>query len=86
VGQAAPRADVGKRQDLAGAPRSEALATLLLASHERPVDLPDVNRLLIACSAHMGRPGDSHEILQRLRGITPVLSEMPLTRQVEGTR
>jgi|SRR5579859_1793434 hypothetical protein len=48
---------------------------LLLARQEMPTDFPDVYRLLITCYAQMDRLGDAREVLQHLRGITPVLSE-----------
>jgi TolB-like protein len=53
----------------------EALGMLLLARQEMPTDFPDVYRLLITCYAQMDRLGDAREVLQHLRGITPVLSE-----------
>jgi TolB-like protein len=53
----------------------EALAALLLASQEMPTDFADVYRLQISCYTQMGRLGDAREVLQRLQGITPVLSQ-----------
>jgi pentatricopeptide repeat protein len=52
-----------------------ALATLLVACQELPPDFPDVYRLLVTCYAQMGQISDAREVLQRLRGLTPVLSE-----------
>ena len=51
----------------------EALAALLLAAQELPADFPDVYRLLVACHAHLGRHDEAREVLQRLRGITPLI-------------
>ena len=51
----------------------EALAALLLATQDLPSDFPDPYRLLVACYAHMGRLDDAREVLQRLRGMTPLV-------------
>lgn len=53
----------------------EALAALLLAAQELPADFPDVYRLLVASYAHMGRRAEAQEVLQRLRGMTPLILE-----------
>ena len=53
----------------------EALASLLLATQDLPSDFPDPYRLLVACYAHMGRLDDAREVLQRLRGMTPLVIE-----------
>jgi TolB-like protein len=53
----------------------EALAALLLAIQGLPTDFPDPYRLLVACYAHLGRLDEGREVLERLRGMTPLLIE-----------
>jgi len=50
----------------------EAVPKLLLAIQEHP-DYPLPYRYLAACYAHMGRIDEAHEIVDRLRTITPVV-------------
>ena len=45
---------------------------LLLAIQEDP-SYPQPYRWLAACYAHMGRLDDARQIVERLRGITPVV-------------
>jgi TolB-like protein/class 3 adenylate cyclase len=50
----------------------EAAAKLLLAMQDHP-GFPSSYRHLAACYAHMGRLDDAHEIVARLRAITPLV-------------
>jgi adenylate cyclase len=85
-GQAAlrlsPRARVGSTFFLVGAAHffcqqfDEAVPKLRLAIQENP-SFAQPYRFLAACYAHMGRPGDSREIVTRLRAITSVVIDDP---------
>ena len=50
----------------------EAIPNLLLAIQDEP-NFPQPYRLLAACYAHLGRIDEAHEIIARLRVITPVV-------------
>jgi len=61
----------------------EAASKLLLAVQDNPGH-PGTYRCLAACYAHMGRLDEAHEIVSRLRAITPIIvpSDVPY-RNVE---
>jgi TolB-like protein len=73
-----PRARVGPALGIAGSACvagrrfEEAVPKLRLAIGEDPTH-PTSYRWLAACYAHMGRLSDAHEIVARLRAITPVV-------------
>jgi tetratricopeptide (TPR) repeat protein len=73
-----PRARVGYSLNVIGAAHfyarrfAEAVRKLLLAIQENP-RFPQPYRLLAACYAQMGRLAAASEIVERLRGITPIL-------------
>jgi TolB-like protein/Tfp pilus assembly protein PilF len=77
--QLSPRGGIGSpflmigTAHLLGRRLDEALAALLLATQDLPSDFPDPYRLLTACYVHMGRRDDAREVLQRLRGMTPLV-------------
>ncbi len=50
----------------------EAVPKLLLAIQDQP-NFPTPYRTLAACYAHMGRLDEAREVVNRLRGITPLL-------------
>jgi adenylate cyclase len=50
----------------------EAVPKLLLEIQQNPTS-PQAYRVLASCYAHMGRPEDAREIVERLRAITPVV-------------
>jgi adenylate cyclase len=50
----------------------DAVAMLLRALQEQP-DWAPTYRMLAACYAHMGRPDDAANIIERLRAITPLI-------------
>jgi adenylate cyclase len=52
----------------------EALENLRSASEELPSHI-NTHRYLAACYAHMGRPGEAREIVERLRAIAPCILE-----------
>ena len=76
-----PRGGIGSPSFLIGISHlvsrrfDEALAALLLATHELSVDFPDPYRLLAACYTHLGRLDEAREVVQRLHGMTPLLIE-----------
>ena len=51
----------------------EAMPKLLLLAIQEDPSYPPPYRHLAACYAHMGRPDDAREIVERLRAITPVV-------------
>jgi TolB-like protein/class 3 adenylate cyclase len=57
---------------------AEAASKLLLGIQDDP-GLPGTYRFLAACYAHMGRLDEAHEIVARLRAITPLIvpSDLP---------
>ena len=61
----------------------EAVPKLLLAIQEHP-DYPLPYRYLAACYAHMGRIDEAHEIVDRLRTITPVV--IPSVTHLRGAQ
>jgi TolB-like protein/class 3 adenylate cyclase len=73
-----PRARVGSTYFLIGSAHflarrfDEAVPKLRLAVQENPT-FAQPYRVLAACYAHMGRPDDAREIVERLRAITPVV-------------
>jgi adenylate cyclase len=73
-----PRARIGRSLIVIGAAHffarrfDEALPKLLIALQEDPSNLQSY-RCLAACYAHMGRLDDAHEIVERLRAITPMV-------------
>jgi len=50
----------------------DAVAMLLRSLQEQP-DWAPTYRMLAACYAHMGRPDDAANIIERLRAITPLI-------------
>jgi tetratricopeptide (TPR) repeat protein len=50
----------------------DAVAMLLRSLQEHP-DWAPTYRFLAACYAHLRRPDDAREIVQRLRAITPLI-------------
>ena len=73
-----PRARVGSTYFLIGSAHflarrfDEAVPKLRLAIQENPT-FAQPYRVLAACYAHMGRPDDAREIVERLRAITPIV-------------
>ena len=73
-----PRARVGTTQFIIGGAHfvsrrfDEAIAKQLIALQEDP-SFPDPYRYLAACYAHTGRLDDAREIVERLRGVTPLV-------------
>jgi tetratricopeptide (TPR) repeat protein len=73
-----PRARVGWGLTAIGAASflrrrfDEALPKLLLAVQEDPT-YSTAYRFLAACYAHMGRLDEAHDVVRRLRAITPVI-------------
>jgi adenylate cyclase len=51
----------------------QAVPNLLLAIQEDPTH-PHPQRVLAACYAHMGRLDQAHEVIERLRRITPIVT------------
>ena len=73
-----PRARVGWAFNIIGSAHfvrqlfDEALPKLLFAIQEDPTFLESY-RILAACSAHMGRLDEAHDVVKRLRAISPVV-------------
>jgi adenylate cyclase len=73
-----PRARVGWAFNVIGSAHfvgqlfDEALPKLLFAIQEDPTFLESY-RVLAACYAHMGRLDEAHDVIKRLRAITPVV-------------
>jgi adenylate cyclase len=73
-----PRARVGWAFNAIGSAHfvrqrfDEALPKLLFAIQEDPT-FPESYRILAACYAHMGRLDEAHDVVRRLRGISPVV-------------
>ena len=49
-----------------------AIPKLLLAIQDDP-GFPEAYRFLAGCYSHMGRLNDAHEIVERLRSVTPAV-------------
>ena len=60
-------------------PQLRGAAANLLASLDLAPTFPVTYRVLASCYAHMGRLDEAHEIVRRLRAITPAVME-PATR------